>query len=90
MLKIKVFRIKGRCPVYKKDRVFYIKDGYILKTNTKLCMHSLCSIIPYYIALSKGVKPKNLSLGNKNKTYVQCLDPCEITNGGTVIFEIES
>jgi len=25
---------------------------------------------------------------DKDKAYVQCLDPCDYTGGGTVIFEI--
>jgi len=24
-----------------------------------------------------------------NKAYLQCLDPCERTGGGTIIFEVE-
>lgn len=42
-----------------------------------------------YVALYNGVSPKNLGLANKDgRTCVQCLDPCELTGGGTVIFEI--
>jgi len=53
-------------------------------------MHFLTSLMPYYVALSKEIPPKSLGLsGTKDeKAYVQCLDPCEITGGGTVIFEI--
>jgi uncharacterized repeat protein (TIGR04076 family) len=53
-------------------------------------MHSLTSILPYYVALSKGVTAKELGLsrGQSEEAYVQCLDPCEITGGGTVLFEI--
>jgi len=29
-----------------------------------------------------------LSGANADCAYVQCLDPCEITGGGTVVFEI--
>lgn len=87
-LKIKVAEIKGICPVYKIGQIFYIKKGYILENQNKLCMHSLASIMPYYIALSKGITPQDLYLGDKNKAYIQCLDPVEKTRGGTVIFEI--
>ena len=41
-------------------------------------MHSLASIMPYYIALSRGITPQALNLGDKNnKVYIQCLDPFE-------------
>ena len=45
-LKIKVLEIKGNCPLYKLDQVFYIKEGYILESSNKLCMHFLASIMP--------------------------------------------
>ncbi len=46
--------------------------------------------MPYYVALSKGIHPKDLGLSGTNAdcAYVQCLDPCEITGGGMVVFEI--
>ena len=88
-LKIKVLEIKGICPVYEIGQIFYIKEGYILESSNKLCMHSLASIMPYYIALSRGITPQALNLGDKNnKAYVQCLGPFKKTHGGTVIFEI--
>ena len=53
-------------------------------------MHSLASIIRYYVALSKGIDPKALGLAKEgNRAYLQFLDPCEITGGGTVVFEVE-
>lgn len=53
-------------------------------------MHSLASIMPYYVALSKGVNPRTLGLAKEgSKVYFQCLDPCELTGGSTVIFEVE-
>ena len=67
---------------------FFLENGYILKLEKPICIHSLTSILPYYAALSRGVKPESLGLGRANKAYVQCLDPCEYTGGGTVIFEI--
>ena len=88
-LKIKVMEIKGNCSVYKLGQVFYIKEGYILESSNRLCMHSLASIMPYYIALSRGITPQDLNLGDKNnKAYIQCIDPFEKTHGGTVTFEI--
>ena len=91
-LTIKVVEIKGNCPVYEIGNRITLKQGYILdpeRTNT-VCMHSLASILPYYVALSKGIQSKELGLsrGNSEEAYVQCLDPCEITGGGTVRFEI--
>lgn len=88
-LKIEAFEIKGNCPVYQQDDTFYIVDGYKLKTAGVICMHSLASIIPYYVALSRGISPKELGLSKGNgEAYIQCLDPCEYTGGGTVIFKI--
>lgn len=91
---IKVVEIKGECPVYEIGNRIVLRDGYILdlgETDT-VCMHSLASILPYYVALSKGVKAKDLGLsrGDSEKAYLQCLDPCEITGGGTVRFEISA
>jgi len=110
-LEIRVYQIKGFCPVYSQNTCFKIKDGFILESKKPIYLHSLLSIMPYYVALSKGVAPSKLGLmkkkkiGRKNKKienedkslenkneinsgYVQCLDPCEITGGGTVIFKI--
>ena len=87
-LKIIVKKIKGKCPAFKEGATFYIYNGYLLKSDILLCLHALSSLIPYYVALSRGVKPEDLGLGKNNKAYVQCLDPCENTGGGTVVFEI--
>ena len=53
-------------------------------------MHSLASIKPYYVVLSRGVHPRTLGLSGprEGRAYLQCLDPCDITGGGTVVFEI--
>ncbi len=82
--------IKGKCPVYKKEMKFSIKEGHILESDIPLCMHSLASIFPYYVALSRGIKPEELGLGNKKEAFVQCLDPCKYTGGGTVVFKIKA
>ena len=86
-LRVSVTEIKGRCPVYKAGDVFYILDGYKLQATQPICMHSLASIMPYYVALSRGIPPAELGLG-EDKAHVQCLDPCDYTGGGTVVFEI--
>lgn len=87
----KVVHIKGTCPVYRKGNKIVIDDGYILnleETNA-VCMHSLTSLMPYYIPLSYGIDPKTLGLAKKgDNAYLQCLDPCTFTGGGTVTFEI--
>jgi uncharacterized repeat protein (TIGR04076 family) len=91
-LLIKVVDIKGKCPVYEIGNKITLKDGYILDPGQTdiVCMHSLASILPYYVAIAKGVKAKDLGLsqGESEASYVQCLDPCEMTGGGTVSFEI--
>jgi uncharacterized repeat protein (TIGR04076 family) len=91
-LVIKVAGIKGHCPVYRVGHKLVLKEGYILDTRETdtVCMHSLASLLPYYVALSRGIKAKDLGLSRdgSDKAYVQCLDPCEITGGGTVLFEI--
>jgi len=88
-LKIIVREIKGSCPVYKEGQEFFIDAGYRLNSKITLCMHSLASLMPYYIGLSHGIAPKELGLSvESDSAYVQCLDPCKYTRGGTVVFEI--
>lgn len=87
-LLIRVKNIKGNCPVYEEGDSFRVEEGYKLKTEKTLCMHSLSSILPYYITLSRGNEPDELGLGGGDEAYVQCLDPCQYTGGGTVVFEI--
>lgn len=89
---IRVKEVKGHCPVYKVGDAFVLEEGYKInpKKSCTICMHSLASIMPYHVALSRGVDPKSIGLAKEgNKAYVQCLDPCKYTGGGTVIFEIE-
>ena len=88
---IKVREIIGRCPVYRIGDKIVIEGCRInLKETTAICMHSLTAIMPYYVALNKGISPVELGLAKEgNKAYVQCLDPCKYTGGGTVVFEIE-
>lgn len=78
--------------MYQVGNRIVLHHGYIMdpvKTDIA-CMHSLASILPFYVALAKGVRAKDLGLakGNSDEAYVQCLDPCALTGGGTVIFEI--
>jgi uncharacterized repeat protein (TIGR04076 family) len=89
---VKVVEIKGKCPVYEVGNKITLRDGYILdaEESDMVCMHSLASILPYYVALAKGVEAKEIGLSRRDskEAYLQCLDPCEITGGGTVRFEI--
>lgn len=87
-LQIKVAKIKGYCPVYSLGDELEILDGYKLQIEKEICMHALASLLPWYVALSKGVLPKELGLGNQEVAYIQCPDPCDFTGGGTVIFEV--
>jgi uncharacterized repeat protein (TIGR04076 family) len=91
-LVVEVKQIKGTCPVYRQGDTIVIQRGYVLDTtrSSAVCMHSLASLMPYYVALSKGVRPKDLGLSGTKPdcAYVQCLDPCEITGGGTVLLEV--
>lgn len=94
-LVIRVEVIEGRCPVYRVGDVIVLDDGYRLnlQETTNGCMHSFASILPYHIALAKGIRPDQMGLAHKDrndaKAYVQCLDPCKMTGGGTVTFSIE-
>ena len=91
-LVIKVVDIKGKCPVYELGNKITLREGYILDpaASDRVCMHSLAAILPYYVALAKGVKAKDLGLSQEGsaEAYVQCLDPCDITGGGTVRFQM--
>lgn len=87
-LKIIVVDIQGNCPVYEVGDTFLIVDGYKLSTKKPICMHSLASLMPYYVAISHGINPEELGLGDGNMAYVQCLDPMRKTGGGTVTFSI--
>jgi len=90
-----VKEIVGKCPVYKIGDKIVIDCGYKvnLSQTDAICMHSLSSVMPYYVALSNGIKPKDLGLEREENgeevAFVQCLDPCKYTGGGTVVFEIK-
>jgi uncharacterized repeat protein (TIGR04076 family) len=87
-VKVTVGRVRGHYPVYSVGDQFAILQGYKLWAERTLCVHSLASILPWYVALANGVPPKKLGLGNEELAYVQCPDPSEYTGGGTVVFEI--
>ncbi|MBC7337594.1 MAG: TIGR04076 family protein [Clostridia bacterium] len=93
-LVITVVEVKGTCPVYRAGYKITLDDGYRLnlaETNA-VCLHSLTSVMPYYVALYHGVSAAALGLakgGSGEAAYVQCLDPCHYTGGGTVVFRLE-
>lgn len=86
-LRIRVAEVKGYCPVYTPGDEFAILEGYKLRAEREVCMHALASLLPWYVALSKGVPPRELGLGDREVVFIQCPDPCEYTGGGTVVFE---
>lgn len=58
--------------------------------QTSICMHSLSSLMPFYIALSRGILSKKLGLTKEiESAFLQCPDPCKFTRGGNVVFEIK-
>ncbi len=87
-LVVKIIRICGKCPVYEVGDKFFIRQGYKLESAIPVCMHSIASLIPYYNAFAKGISPKELGLGKGKSLFVQCLDPYDLTDGGTVTMEI--
>lgn len=89
-LKIRVVEINGMCPVYKLGDEFKISAGYVLEGRDNYCFHALSSLMPYYVALSRGIPPADLGLckPGENKAYIQCPDPVSKTGGGSVVFEI--
>lgn len=92
-LVVRVIEVKGNCPVYKLGDQFSVENGFVLTSSIPLCFHSLASLMPYYIALSRGLSPASLGIegkaqGHEGRACLQCLDPCSYTGGGTVIFSI--
>ena len=76
---ITVKEIQGTCPVYRVGDQLALHSGYKLNLDEtdNVCIHSLASIMPYYIALYRGVDPRDLGLSrDPNVAYLQCLDPC--------------
>ncbi len=89
-LTIKVVEIRGECPVFNLgDRIVIEGPKVKLDETDAICTHAFASLLPYIVALRKGIKPRELGLGRGEKAYIQCLDPgLPYTDGGTVIFEI--
>ena len=88
---VEVIDISGNCPVYKPGDRIILDNGYKvnLRETDNICMHSLASLLPYYNALAKGVSAVELGLAKEGEeAFVQCMNPQEYTEGGTVIFKI--
>ena len=89
-LVITVAKVKGHCPTFKENDSFTLKAGYQLVSDIPVCMHALASLMPFYNALCV-CEPEQLGLDgkkDKSKAYIQCPDPYDCTDGGTVIFEV--
>lgn len=72
--------------MYREGDIFWIEEGYKLRGSKPLCMHALASLMPYYVALSWGISPKDLGLAREGKTaYVQCLDMLMLEKHARVI-----
>ena len=92
ILEIKVHKIKGYCPVYKKDDRIIIDDPEVVLDKTDaLCTHALSTILHYTTILEYDWCPVELGLTTKDDpdhAYMQCVDPGKpYTSGGTVIFK---
>lgn len=88
-LVVEVVQVQGDCPVYRVGERFSVEAGYRLRASGSICLHGLASILPYYVALSRGIAPHDLGLaGPDGAAYVQCLDPYAVTGGGTVTFRL--
>ena len=87
---VKVKEIRGHCPTYSVGDSFVLKAGYQLVSEGPVCMHGLAALMPFYNALCVS-EPAHWGLDgkkDKSKAYIQCPDPFDCTDGGTVIFEI--
>lgn len=87
---VKIVEVRGHCPTYRVGDSFTLKAGYQLVSDIPLCMHGLAALMPFYNALCVS-QPAQWGLDgkkDKSKAYIQCPDPFDCTDGGTVIFEI--
>ncbi len=90
LLKVEVLKVFGNCPVYREGDYFFVREGFRLTPGNRssFCMHGLSALMPYYVALARGIAPQDLGLSSSRGpgAYLQCLDPCSYTGGGTVVF----
>jgi uncharacterized repeat protein (TIGR04076 family) len=92
-LSVEVESIEGRCPIYSVGDRFILKDAYVIDTagSDPICLHSLASFMPFYVALGQGIEPSVLGLAGPEPgaAYFQCPDPCRLTGGATVVFRVQ-
>jgi uncharacterized repeat protein (TIGR04076 family) len=87
---VKVVEVRGHCPTYRVGDSFTLKAGYQLVSEGPVCMHGLAALMPFYNALCVS-EPAQWGLDgkkDKSRAYIQCPDPFDCTDGGTVIFEV--
>jgi uncharacterized repeat protein (TIGR04076 family) len=92
MLEIKVYEIRGKCPVYKVGDKLVIDDPKVVLNKTDaICTHALSTLLHYITILEHDWCSVKLGLTTPEKpdhAYMQCVDPgAPYTEGGTVIFE---
>lgn len=89
-VKVRIVELNGFCPVFRLGDEFRISAGYVLEGREQYCMHAISALLPYYVALSRGVSPASLGLCKEGQdvAYVQCPDAHRFTGGGTVVFEL--
>ncbi len=61
-LTVRVIEVKGHCPVYAVGDGFRILEGWKLQAQRPICLHALSCLMPYYVALSRGIPPSELGL----------------------------
>ena len=91
ILEIKVHKIKGSCPVYKKDDRIIIDDPEVVLDKTDaLCTHALSTLLHYTTILEYNLCPVKLGLTTEKEpdcAYIQCVDTGRpFTDDGTVTF----
>lgn len=89
-IKVRIVELHGFCPIFRLGDEFRISAGYVLEGKEQYCMHALSALLPYYIAISRGVPPADLGLckEGENVAYIQCPDPQKAAGGGTVVLEL--
>lgn len=88
---VEVIEKKGRCAAgYEIGDKFEINKNVSIDGN-KICYFAISSLMPCFIALQMGSRPKEIGLSKEEEvSYMQCSDPGEpFTPGGTVIFKIQ-
>jgi uncharacterized repeat protein (TIGR04076 family) len=89
-IQVRVAGIEGRCAVHRVGDTFLIK-GAELVARGPVCVHALPSLLHYAALLAEGADPVGLGLAKRGGVaMVACPDPGPpLTDGGTVIFELE-